>query len=133
MSLNESILENEVLKKIKEWHPKKFPNESDESQLAKVEEEAKELTETNTSSQIIKECCDIYIATQGYIDRFKKYPYIVSFIQSMAFQNLKLITNNPFEEILNRIEEIDKREYHKVNGITRHIEKGKKNERVVKK
>lgn len=107
---------------FKEWHEKMFPDETEESQLAKINEEAGELLNSKGVIEILEECIDVIIASRGYETRFNKYNNLVNLIKNYTEHTFKKLDENIDLSIKRKMLVIENRKYHKnFNGITHHI------------
>lgn len=106
--------------KIVEWHKKTFPDCTYESQLAKLDEELKEVLDAERNKETEKsydESADVYIVSLVLVKRF----------DSMVGRFfIGLLNKHPVPELLKRVDcKMDtnqKRVWHKVNGVYRHKE-----------
>lgn len=107
--------------KIVEWHKKTFPDCTYESQLAKLDEELKEVVDAQRNRLIehsYDELADVYIVSLTLAKRFES---------TLGKYFIGLLNEHPAPESLKRVEfKMDinqKRTWQKVNGVYRHEEK----------
>ena len=107
-------------KKIVDWHKKTFPDCTYESQLAKLDEELKEVVEAQRNGEKEKsydEVADVYIVSTVLKERFNS---------TIGKHFIGLLNEYPAPELSKRVDrKMDinaKRTWHKVNGVYRHKE-----------
>lgn len=107
-------------KKIVNWHKKTFPDCTYESQLAKLDEELKEVVEAQRNrliEQSYDELADVYIVSTVLSKRFNS---------TIGNYFLGLLEDYPPTELSKRVDrKMDlnaKRTWCKVNGVYRHKE-----------
>jgi hypothetical protein len=107
-------------KKIVNWHKKTFPDCTLESQLAKLDEELKEVVDAQRSGEKEKsydELADVYIVSTVLKERFDS---------TIGKYFIGLLNENPAPESLKRVDRKmnvnSKRTWTKVNGVYRHKE-----------
>lgn len=105
-------------KKIVAWHKKTFPDCTFESQLAKLDEELKEVVDAQRNGEKEKsydELADVYIVSLVLAKRFNS---------TTGKYFLGLLNEHPAPESLKRVDrKMDinaKRTWCKVNGVYRH-------------
>ena len=106
--------------KIVEWHKKTFPDRTYESQLAKLDEELKEVVEAQENGEKEKsydERADVYIVSLVLAERFDS---------TVGLYFIGLLEDYPPPELSKRVDrKMDinaKRVWNKVNGVYRHKE-----------
>ena len=107
-------------KKIVNWHKKTFPDCTYESQLAKLDEELKEVVEAQRNGEkehSYDELADVYIVSTVLKERFDS---------TIGKYFIGLLNEHPSPESLKRVDrKMDinqKRTWQKVNGVYRHKE-----------
>jgi NTP pyrophosphatase (non-canonical NTP hydrolase) len=106
--------------KIVAWHKKTFPDCTFESQLAKLDEELKEVSDAQKKGnyeQSFDELADVYIVATVLKERFNST--IATYFLEMedAWQTPSL-----FERVDRKMDTNQKRTWCKVNGVYRHKE-----------
>lgn len=107
--------------KIVEWHKKTFPDCTYESQLAKLDEELKEVSEAQKKGNYehsFDELADVYIVATVLKERFNSAiaKYFLAWEDGWQTPSL-------FERVDRKMDLNSKRVWHKVNGVYRHKEK----------
>ena len=111
---------NWTYEKIVEWHKKTFPDCTYESQLAKLDEELKEVVEAQRNRLIensFDELANVYIVSTVLKERFNSTigAYFTLLLNEHPVPSL-------FERVDRKMDANQKRTWHKVNGVYRHKE-----------
>ena len=106
--------------KIVNWHKKTFPDCTYESQLAKLDEELKEVVDAQRNGEKEKsynEAADVYIVSVVLFGRFKSTigAYFIGFLEEYQVPELSKRVDRKMD--INK-----KRTWQKVNGVYRHKE-----------
>lgn len=107
-------------KKIIAWHKKTFPDCTYESQLLKLDEELKEVSEAQKKGNYehsFDELADVYIVATVLKERFNSTigVYFIGFLEGDPVPFL-------FEHVDRKMDTNQKRTWCKVNGVYRHKE-----------
>lgn len=117
------MINNNLINDILDWHKQAFPYATLESQIAKLEEEIKEVDDSNNMQEFYKELSDCYIVAIA-LKRWSDYASVLAFskIRELEKDVTWGIPDKSFEAmIVAKLEINKKRKWGLIDGVYRHI------------